>query len=144
MVKAESYHVPVMLSETLAGLSVKADGRYLDTTAGGGGHCAAILDQLGESGQLLAIDRDDDALTVLRTRFSDDKRVSIHKLNFGDIGNDETVQSMKPFDGILFDLGVSSHQIDDSARGFSFMKPGPLDMRMDRRSEEHTSELQSH
>ncbi len=131
MEKAEGYHVPVMLAETLAGLAIKPDGTYLDTTAGGGGHSAAILDKLSRSGRLLAIDRDDNALEVIRGRFENDARVAVHKLNFSDIGEDTIVQSWGPFDGILYDFGVSSRQIDDADRGFSFMQAGPLDMRMD-------------
>jgi 16S rRNA (cytosine1402-N4)-methyltransferase len=131
MEKAEGYHVPVMLAETLAGLAIKPDGTYLDATAGGGGHSAAILDKLNESGRLLAIDRDDQALNVISERFVDESRITFHKLNFGDIGFDELVRSWMPIDGVLFDFGLSSHQIDDAGRGFSFMQAGPLDMRMD-------------
>ncbi len=130
--RAEGYHVPVMLAETLAGLKIKPDGRYLDATGGGGGHSAAILDKLSETGRLLVIDRDDDALAVLRERFGADERVVVHKLNFGAIGSDEAVAGFAPIDGILFDFGVSSRQIDNPERGFSFMQAGPLDMRMDR------------
>lgn len=125
-------HLPVLLAESIEALQVKPDGIYVDATFGRGGHCAEILSRLGEQGQLYAIDRDPLAIETALKRFSDDKRVHIIQGCFVDLE-----KLLAPFDligrvdGILFDLGVSSPQLDDAQRGFSFMQDGPLDMRMD-------------
>ena len=126
-------HIPVLLAEVLEGLAVRPDGRYIDATFGRGGHSAAILERLGPAGSLLAMDRDEEAVAAGRERFSEDGRFRIERGNFSDLG---TIAVRHGFggttDGILFDLGVSSPQLDDAERGFSFRQDGPLDMRMDR------------
>ncbi|MGN1280817.1 MAG: 16S rRNA (cytosine(1402)-N(4))-methyltransferase RsmH [Succinivibrio sp.] len=127
-------HIPVLLHEVLAGLSVKPDGIYVDATFGRGGHSGKILEQLGENGRLYALDRD---LAAVRcAQQITDKRFKIVHSAFSNIGAvcDELGITGK-VDGILMDIGVSSPQIDDPSRGFSFDKDGPLDMRMDQSAE---------
>jgi len=125
-------HTPVLLEEALAGLEVKADGYYLDATFGRGGHAGAILMRLGASGRLLAVDRDPAAVATARARHGGDARFSVAHGSFGDLAALVPADlARRGFDGALFDLGVSSPQLDDPARGFSFMQDGPLDMRMD-------------
>jgi 16S rRNA (cytosine1402-N4)-methyltransferase len=125
-------HAPVLLGEALKALAVREAGSYLDATLGRGGHSAAILERLGEAGRLLAVDRDPEAIRAGQRRFAGDPRVSIVRGNFAEL---ERVAAQAGFaagfDGILLDVGVSSPQLDDPARGFSFMRDGPLDMRMD-------------
>lgn len=126
-------HVPVLLAEVLEGLAIRPDGLYVDATFGRGGHSAAILGQLGPAGRLLAIDRDAEAVAYGRERFADDERFLIERGNFSGLGDIAVRHGFGgATDGILFDLGVSSPQLDDAERGFSFMQDGPLDMRMDR------------
>lgn len=122
-------HIPVMLDEAVEGLAVKAGGRYLDGTFGRGGHARAVLSRLGPDGRLLLMDRDPQAIAAARAAFADDPRVSIRHDNFSALAEwDETAAGL---DGVLLDLGVSSPQLDEAARGFSFMADAPLDMRMD-------------
>lgn len=123
-------HVPVLLNEAVAALMVNPDGYYVDATHGAGGHSAAILERLTDSGRLLAIDRDPVAIEQARHRFGAEPRVAIRHGNFADLTRHVTSQRSSPVDGILLDLGVSSGQLDDAARGFSLMRDGPLDMRM--------------
>ena len=128
-------HTPVLLDEVLAGLSVKADGRYCDATFGRGGHAAAILGQLGPAGRLCAIDRDPDAVAAGRERFAAEPRLTLVRGAFGRL--EERVRAAGwegELQGVLLDLGVSSPQLDEAGRGFSFMQDGPLDMRMDNES----------
>ena len=128
-------HTPVLLDEVLAGLSVKADGRYCDATFGRGGHTAAILQQLGPAGRLCAIDRDPDAIAAGRERFAAEPRLTLVRGSFGRL--EERVRAAGwegELQGVLLDLGVSSPQLDEAGRGFSFMQDGPLDMRMDNES----------
>jgi 16S rRNA (cytosine1402-N4)-methyltransferase len=124
-------HAPVLLTQALAALSVKKSGTYCDATYGRGGHAGAIVEKLIANGRLMCLDRDPEAVAAARARFADDARVSIFLARFSALGEcaDRLVPGLK-FDGILFDLGVSSPQLDDPERGFSFMKDGPLDMRM--------------
>jgi len=122
-------HQPVLLNEVLDSLDIRSDGRYLDATFGRGGHTAAILERLGEHGGVVAIDRDPTAIAVGRERFANDARVQLVHGAFGQVLAANEVSG--EFDGVLFDLGVSSPQLDDASRGFSFMQNGPLDMRMD-------------
>ena len=125
-------HAPVLLGEALEALAVRAAGRYLDATLGRGGHTAAILERLGEAGRLLAVDRDPEAIRAGQRRFVGDHRVSIARGNFAELGRIVREAGFDAgFDGVLLDLGVSSPQLDDPARGFSFLRDGPLDMRMD-------------
>jgi 16S rRNA (cytosine1402-N4)-methyltransferase len=124
-------HTPVLLPQVLAALNIQASGVYMDATFGRGGHAGAILEKLIANGRLLLLDRDPTAVAEARARFSQDSRVSIFLAPFSSLAAcADQVQPGLQFDGILFDLGVSSPQIDDAARGFSFMQDGPLDMRM--------------
>jgi 16S rRNA (cytosine1402-N4)-methyltransferase len=124
-------HTPVLLPQVLAALDIRAGGTYMDATYGRGGHAGAILEKLIANGRLLCIDRDSAAVAAARARFSQDSRVSIFLAPFSALAAcaDQVAPGLK-FDGILFDLGVSSPQIDEAERGFSFMQDGPLDMRM--------------
>lgn len=125
-------HAPVLLGEALEALAIKAAGSYLDATLGRGGHAAAILERLGEAGRLLAVDRDPEAIRAGERRFAGDSRVIIVRGNFAGLQRIAAEAGFTAgFDGILLDLGVSSPQLDDPARGFSFLRDGPLDMRMD-------------
>lgn len=128
-VRATRSHVPVLLAETLEGLRVIPDGTYLDGTYGRGGHARAVLAKLGPHGRLLLMDRDPEAIAGADREFGRDPRVAIRHASFAELAEwEETVGGL---DGVLFDLGVSSPQLDDPARGFSFQADGPLDMRMD-------------
>jgi 16S rRNA (cytosine1402-N4)-methyltransferase len=122
-------HIPVMLNEAVEGLAVREGGRYLDGTFGRGGHARAVLSRLGSDGRLLLMDRDPQAIATAQKEFAGDPRVSIRHANFSTLAEwDETADGL---DGVLLDLGVSSPQLDEAARGFSFMADAPLDMRMD-------------
>ncbi|MGO4701124.1 16S rRNA (cytosine(1402)-N(4))-methyltransferase RsmH [Dyella sp. 2RAB6] len=122
-------HIPVMLGEAVEGLAVQAGGRYLDGTFGRGGHARAVLSRLGPDGRLLLMDRDPTAIATAQAEFAGDPRVSIRHANFSSLA--EWDQTAAGLDGVLLDLGVSSPQLDEAARGFSFMADAPLDMRMD-------------
>lgn len=130
-------HQPVLLNEAIAALALRPDGRYLDGTYGRGGHASAIAQQLGADGRLLVMDRDPQAIAHARERFVDDARVGIRHAPFSTLGDWPEVHA--GVDGILLDLGVSSPQLDEARRGFSFMADGPLDMRMDPDSGEPVS-----
>ena len=124
-------HTSVLLQECLDGLAIKTDGIYIDATFGRGGHSGEILKQLGSNGRLIAFDRDPQAIEAA-ARFADDERFKIVHSAFGDMA--EVIEQMgltQQIDGVLMDLGVSSPQLDDAERGFSFLRDGPLDMRMD-------------
>ena len=124
-------HTAVLLPQVLTALNVQASGTYLDATYGRGGHAGAILDKLIADGRLLCLDRDPLAVAEAEARFAGDPRVAIFRAPFSALG--ECADRVRPgltFDGMLFDLGVSSPQLDDAGRGFSFMQDGPLDMRM--------------
>ncbi len=120
------YHIPVMLNEVLEGLNIRPDGVYVDVTFGGGGHSRAILERLGEHGRLLGFDQDLDAA---KNAF-DDARFTFVRSNFRYLSNFLRYHGIEKVDGILADLGVSSHHLDDAERGFSFRFDGDLDMRM--------------
>ena len=122
-------HKPVLLDETIESLAVNPDGVYLDGTAGGGGHSAAILARL-TTGRLICVDQDPDAIETLTRRFSDDKRVTIVQSNFSEIDSVVSELEIPSLDGVLMDIGVSSHQLDTAERGFSYHSDAPLDMRM--------------
>ncbi len=125
-------HAPVLLDEAVTALQIKSDGIYIDATFGRGGHSTAILEQLGSEGRLIAIDRDPQAVEYAQKRFSSDKRFEIIHSSFCQLEAIAQEQSIVgQVDGILLDLGVSSPQLDNAERGFSFMRDGPLDMRMD-------------
>jgi 16S rRNA (cytosine1402-N4)-methyltransferase len=129
MTEQQLQHIPVMLGEAVEGLAVQAGGRYLDGTFGRGGHARAVLSRLGPDGRLLLMDRDPTAIAAARAEFAADPRVLIRHANFSTLA--EWDQTEAGLDGVLLDLGVSSPQLDDAARGFSFMADAPLDMRMD-------------
>lgn len=125
-------HEPVLLHEALAALEIRPDGRYVDATFGRGGHAGEIVRRLGDDGRLLAIDQDPEAVATAQEKYSGDSRVTIRRGPFSMLGRyiQEADWSGR-VNGILLDLGVSSPQLDDAARGFSFRHSGPLDMRMD-------------
>ncbi len=124
------YHVPVLLNETLDGLNVKPSGVYVDVTFGGGGHSRAILERLGKNGRLFGFDQDEDAMKNALA----DKRFTFVHSNFRYLSNFLRYHGVEQVDGILADLGVSSHHFDDDTRGFSFRFEGDLDMRMNKRA----------
>ena len=126
-------HLSVLYKESIRDLNIKPDGRYIDCTFGRGGHSKGILAQLGEEGALLAIDRDLDAInSTFAQEMAEDQRFTLRHGCFSDLESIATEAGWAgKVDGILMDLGVSSPQLDDSSRGFSFLRDGPLDMRMD-------------
>lgn len=126
----EFSHKSVLLDECMEALDIKPGGVYVDCTAGGGGHSRKILEQLGGTGRLIAVDRDPDAVSVLQERLGEYKNVTIVKDNFFNIKNILADLGLDGADGILADLGVSSFQLDNAERGFSFHNDAPLDMRM--------------
>ena len=129
MAEQQLRHIPVMLGEAVEGLAVQAGGRYLDGTFGRGGHARAVLSRLESAGRLLLMDRDPQAVASARQAFADDDRVRIRHGNYAALAEwDETAVGL---DGVLLDIGVSSPQLDEAGRGFSFMADAPLDMRMD-------------
>ena len=127
---AESYHVPVLLKESVDGLSIKPDGIYVDVTYGGGGHSREILSRLGPQGRLFSFDQDADA----EQNIVDDERLTFIRSNFRYLVNWMRYYGIEQIDGLLGDLGVSSHHFDDAERGFSFRFEAPLDMRMNKRA----------
>lgn len=125
--QTNTYHIPVMLSECMEALAIKPDGIYVDVTFGGGGHSKEILSKLGPQGKLFAFDQDPDALQ----NALDDPRFTLIHQNFQFLKNNLRLHGVREVDGILADLGVSSHQFDDASRGFSIRFDAELDMRMD-------------
>ena len=124
-------HQTVLQAEAIEALAIKKDGNYIDATFGRGGHSKAILSLLSEKGCLIAIDRDPEAITHANKFRDQDSKLKVVQATFGEIGKlEETEELRGKIDGILFDLGVSSPQLDNPDRGFSFMHNGPLDMRM--------------
>ena len=123
-------HIPVLLQETLDSLQIKPDGIYVDATAGGAGHSSKILEQLSEQGRLICMDQDPDAIQIIKERIGADPRVTVVHDNFAHIAEALSELGVDGVDGILADLGVSSHQLDTPERGFSFHTDAPLDMRM--------------
>ncbi|HEV2493462.1 MAG TPA: 16S rRNA (cytosine(1402)-N(4))-methyltransferase RsmH [Terriglobia bacterium] len=134
-------HRPALLGETIEFLRIRPDGTYIDATLGGGGHAEAILERL-EEGRLLGIDRDPAALEQAATRLAPyrEKLVLMHG-NFAEIDSLHHITGLPPADGVLADLGMSSLQLEEASRGFSFNLPGPLDMRMDPETETTASDL---
>ena len=127
---AETYHVPVLLQESVDGLDIKPDGIYVDATFGGGGHSREILSRIGENGHLYSFDQDEDA----EKNILNDNRFTFVRSNFRYLRNWMRYYGVEHIDGLLADLGVSSHHFDDETRGFSFRFDAPLDMRMNKRS----------
>jgi len=131
----ESFHIPVLTEEVIEFLLIKKNGTFLDVTSGFGGHSAAILEELN-GGSLIATDQDPEAIRFLKSKFKTEERISIHQARFSEL---HKLFSANDFDGILADIGVSSYQLDTAERGFSFMKDGPLDMRMNQNIGEDAS-----
>ncbi len=131
MMTTQAKHRPVLLDEALVALNMEPAGCYVDGTFGRGGHSGAMLDSLNEAGKLLALDKDPEAIEAANQRFADDPRVVIRQDSFAMMAQHVAALGWtNQVDGILLDLGVSSPQLDDARRGFSFQKEGPLDMRM--------------
>src|SRR5580704_10513645 len=127
-----SEHTAVLVEEALAALAIEAGGYYVDATFGRGGHTARLLEALGGEGRVLAIDQDPQAIAAGRARFADEMRLALVHASFAELGSLVPAYSDgRACRGVLFDLGVSSSQLDDASRGFSFRADGPLDMRMD-------------
>lgn len=135
--EAGCYHVPVMLGESIEALNISPEGVYVDVTFGGGGHSRAILERLGPGGRLYGFDQDEDALANV----PDDERFTFVMSNFRYLKNWMRYYGVEKVDGILADLGVSSHDFDESGRGFSFREDGPLDMRMNRRQNRSAADV---
>ena len=134
---APAVHVPVLYAQVMDGLQVVENGRYLDGTFGRGGHARGVLAQLGPGGRLLLMDKDPEAIAEAGRGFAADARVAVRHASFATLGQWDQARAL---DGILFDLGVSSPQLDVAERGFSFGKDGPLDMRMDPESGESAAQ----
>ena len=134
---AETYHVPVLLKESVDGLDIKPDGIYVDVTFGGGGHSREILSRLGKNGHLYSFDQDEDA----EKNILNDNRFTFVRSNFRYLRNWMRYYKVDQIDGLLADLGVSSHHFDDETRGFSFRFDAPLDMRMNKRSGTTAAEI---
>ena len=130
MITTEGYHVPVLLKESVGGLDIKPDGVYVDVTFGGGGHSREILSRLGTQGHLYSFDQDEDA----EQNIVSDERFTFVRSNFRYLKNWMRYYGVEEIDGLLADLGVSSHHFDDETRGFAFRCDAPLDMRMNKRS----------
>ena len=142
----DAYHVPVLAEQTLRAAQLRPDELAVDCTTGGGGHSALTLEQLGAGGTLLCIDKDEDALQEALPRLqalaeTRGVRLAWGQADFSQIEELLTAQALGKADVILADIGVSSHQLDESERGFSYMQDGPLDMRMDRSSGETAADL---
>ncbi|MFZ5663305.1 MAG: 16S rRNA (cytosine(1402)-N(4))-methyltransferase RsmH [Pseudomonadota bacterium] len=135
---AGSGHRPVLYAQVLDGLQVRADGIYLDGTFGRGGHARGVLERLGPEGRLLVMDKDPEAIAIAQAEFAGDARVAVRHGSFAELA--DWSATADGLDGVLFDLGVSSPQLDVAERGFSFGKDGPLDMRMDPTSGESAAE----
>lgn len=129
----EFEHISVLPEEVIAGLAIKPDGIYVDCTLGGAGHSSRIASQLNENGHLIGIDQDEDAIKVATERLKQYQcKIDIVHSNFKNLEAILNDLNIEYIDGILFDLGVSSYQLDEADRGFSYMQDAPLDMRMDK------------
>ena len=126
----EFSHISVLLNETVDALNIKPDGIYVDCTTGGAGHSSEILRRLGENGRLIAFDQDPDAIEVIKERIGHDKRVTVVHSNFSELKSVLSRLGIEAVDGVMADLGVSSHQFDKAERGFSYNNDAVLDMRM--------------
>lgn len=131
------YHIPVLLDESVSALNIKSNGIYADATFGGGGHSREILRRLGPDGKLISFDKDTDAIK----NAPDDKRLILVHNNFRFIENFVHYNGLGQIDGVLADLGVSSHQFDSGERGFSFRFDAPLDMRMNRLAQKNAADI---
>ena len=133
----QTYHIPVLLKPAVDGLDIRPEGTYVDTTLGGGGHTREILSRLGTQGRLLGFDQDEDA----ERNIPDDPRFTFVRSNFRFLHNFLRYHGISQIDGLLADLGVSSHHFDDSERGFSFRFDGALDMRMNKRAGQTAADI---
>lgn len=140
----KTLHKSVLLKESIEALNIKPDGIYIDATFGRGGHSATILKGLGPQGRLIVFDQDLEAIKHAQMQLGQDRRVSIIPKNFEYLTTSLHELNIKKVDGLLFDLGVSSPQLDEAERGFSFLKAGPLDMRMNQNSGQNCTELLEH
>ena len=138
----EFKHIPIMLEEVIEGLDIKPDGIYVDGTLGGGGHSYEIAKRLVSGGRLIGIDQDEAAIKAAGARLSGfGDRVTVVRSNYAQMVSVLQSLGIEQVDGILLDLGVSSHQLDNAERGFSYMEDAPLDMRMDRRQEKTAGDI---
>lgn len=128
----EFKHIPVLLNEVIDGLKIKKDGIYVDCTIGGGGHSEQILNRLSSKGHLYGIDKDEDALLACKERLKGYENLTLIHSDYKDAHEILLEKGVESFDGLLIDLGVSSYQLDTAERGFSFLREGHLDMRMDK------------
>lgn len=135
--QSDIYHIPALLSESINGLNIQPAGTYVDVTFGGGGHSKAILNRLGAKGRLFSFDQDEDA----ENNIINDKRFTFVRSNFCYLSNFMQYHKVQQIDGLLADLGVSSHHFDEADRGFSFRFDGKLDMRMNKRAGASAAEL---
>ena len=131
----EFKHIPVLLNECIKGLNIKPDGIYVDGTLGGAGHTSKILELLSTNGLLIGIDRDEEALSAAKKRLSKYNNVTYVHGNHDNIKNILSELEINKVDGVLLDLGVSSYQLDEPTRGFSYMHDSKLDMRMNKDDE---------
>lgn len=142
---AETYHIPVLLNESIDGLNIQPGGIYVDVTMGGGGHSHAILKRLDANAHLYSFDQDADAEANLKQNYGDDllndERFTFVRSNFRYLKNWMRYHGVEQIDGLLADLGVSSHHFDDESRGFSFRFESPLDMRMNKRSSKTAADI---
>ena len=134
-------HISVLYHELIDSLNVEPDGTYVDCTGGGGGHAALLLQKLSQKGRLIILDRDVEAVERLKEKFAGDNRVIVVHSNFADIDKALHDLGIKEVEGVYADFGVSSFQLQDGSRGFSFRKDGPIDMRMDTSCGEPVSEV---
>ncbi|MEZ5360274.1 MAG: 16S rRNA (cytosine(1402)-N(4))-methyltransferase RsmH [Candidatus Zixiibacteriota bacterium] len=142
MTRIDSFHQPVLADEAIDLLNVRPDGVYIDATAGGGGYTHRIISRLSSPGKVFAIDRDDDAVAITSERLKQyGPLLEVIHGAFGELRTLAQAHGMAGVNGIVFDLGVSGHQLDDAARGFSYREDGPLDFRMDRRTHPSASEI---
>ena len=138
----EFKHIPIMLEEVIKGLDIKPNGIYVDGTLGGGGHSYEIAKRLVSGGRLIGIDQDEAAIKAAGARLSEfGDRVTVVRSNYAQMVSVLQSLGIEQVDGILLDLGVSSHQLDNAERGFSYMEDAPLDMRMDRRQEKTARDI---
>ena len=129
--RVSNHHDSVLFNESLEGLNINPNGVYVDATLGRGGHTKGLLDQLGNSGKVIAFDQDIEAINYAKENLNDSRLTSVHS-NFSKLEYElDNLNLLGKINGILMDLGISSPQIDNANRGFSFNKDGPLDMRMD-------------
>ena len=134
-------HISVLAKELIESLNISSSGIYVDCTGGGGGHSSSVLEKLNDKGRLIVLDRDIEAFNRLSSKFAEDNRVHVIHSNFADVDTVLNNLGIDKVDGIYADFGVSSFQLDEAERGFSFRKEGPLDMRMDVTNGEPVKEI---